>query len=93
MAKKRLISMANLTNEQYTNLWAELMRGLSRDGESIGIDKHALKDAVIALDSYIDATAAEINQAIPQPARNALTIQQKARMLMLIMKYRYTENA
>lgn len=81
--------MATLTTEQRATLWAELMRELSRDGETVGITKPELRAAVDALDTWLDTNAATINTAIPQPARGALTAGQKARLLMFIVRYRY----
>lgn len=85
--------MAVLTTEQRRTLWAELMQELSKDGETVGITKPDLRAAVDAIDTWLDGNAATINTAIPQPARGALTAAQKARMLMFVVKYRYTEGA
>lgn len=85
--------MAVLTTEQRRSLWAEMMRELSRDGETVGVTKTDLRAAVDALDTWLDTNAATINTAIPQPARGALSAAQKARMLMFIVRYRYTEGA
>lgn len=50
--------MATLTTEQRATLWAELMRELSRDGETVGITKPELRAAVDALDTWLDTNAA-----------------------------------
>ena len=85
--------MAELTSEQRRQLWAELMQELSRDGETVSITKAELRAAVDDLDTWLNTNAATINNAIPQPARGALSASQKARLLMFIVRYRYTEGA
>ncbi len=77
--------MALLTNEQILQLRAEYMRKLA----SPTITKADLKAAFEGLDSFFDTNAAAINSAIPQPARGALTTQQKAAIAAYIMMARY----
>ena len=72
-----------------TEVWAELMRDFSTNGESIGVTKPELKAAVDALDDFLDGNAGTINAAIPQPARGTLTVQQKALMLSYVVLKRY----
>lgn len=72
--------MAELTSGQRQELWAELMRELSNDRETVGVTKADLRAAVDALDTWLNSNAATINAAIPQPARSALTAAQKARL-------------
>lgn len=57
-------------------VWAHLMRQ-SALGELSGVTKADLRATVDALDDWIEANQTSINQAIPQPARAALTLQQK----------------
>ena len=83
--------MATLTTAKQRELWAELMQGMSSTGETAALTKPDLLAAVTALDAFMDANAAAINAAIPQPARGALTVTQKARLLMFVLKYRYVE--
>ena len=85
--------MATLSTEQRRALWAELMQELSRDGQTVAITKDDLRAAVDALDTWLDTNAATINTAIPQPARGALTTAQKARLLMFVVRARYTGGA
>jgi hypothetical protein len=85
--------MATLTTAKQKELWAELMQALSSAGETAALTKPDLLAAVTALDAFMDTNASAINNAIPQPARSALTTAQKARLLMLVLKYRYTEGA
>lgn len=81
--------MAVLDELARVEVWAELMRKYSRDGETIGIDKPALRAAVDSIDDYMDDNAAAINAGIPQPARGVLTAQQKALMLSFVVLKRY----
>ena len=81
--------MAVLPNAERVEVWAEYMRQLSNDGESIGVTKPDLRDAVNALDDFMDANAGVINAAIPQPARGTLTTQQKALLLSYVVLKRY----
>jgi len=78
--------MAELTTEQRRALWADFMRV---NTEAIGITKVDLRAAVDAIDTWIDANAASLNSAIPQPARGALSTAQKARLLALVALKRY----
>jgi len=78
--------MAVLTSEQRQALWAEFQRD---DTGEIAVTKPDLRAAVDAIDDWFDANAATINQAIPQPARGALTARQKALLFMHIMTKRF----
>lgn len=52
--------------------------------ENYGLTKADLLAAVDGLDDYFDTNATAINTAIPQPARGALTTQQKALLVAYI---------
>lgn len=56
---------------------------------SIGITKADLAAAVAALDSFFDTNALAINNAIPQPARTALTTRQKALLVIAVIRKRF----
>lgn len=81
--------MAVLPEQDRLELWAELMRRYSVDGETIGVTKPELRAAVDAIDDFMDANAAAINQALPQPARGVLTTAQKAILLTFVVERRY----
>lgn len=85
--------MAELSSAKRQELWAELMRALSVDGETVSITKPELRAAVDALDTWLSNNATAANAILPLPARTSLSAAQKARMLMFIVKYRYTEGA
>ena len=81
--------MATLPDGERAQAWADLMRQWSADGTTIGIDKTELREAVDALDSYLDANAASINSALPTAARTGLTTAQKALLLQYVVARRY----
>ena len=53
------------------------------------LTKADLQAAFNGLDDYVSANQAAINQAVPLPARTALTTAQKARLLMYVVERRY----
>lgn len=82
--------MPVLSEQNRSEAWGAIMRD-SSFGQSIGaITKADLRAAVDALDNFLDANAAAINAAIPQPARAELTTKQKAHLLMLVISRRYS---
>ena len=83
--------MAILNNEDRKKTWAEFMTlGPHRTGQEFGgVVKADLRAAVDGLDDFLNTNAALINAAIPQPARGALTVQQKALLLQLVISRRY----
>ncbi len=90
--KWRITFMAVLTPKQRLELRNETMRD-PRLGLLNGLLKGNLADAINGLDDYVNANAAAINQAIPQPARANLTTQQKALLLMFVVAKRYLTGA
>jgi hypothetical protein len=66
---------------------AEWQRG--NDSPLGALTKADLKAAVDAIDAWIDANAASFNQAIPQPARGALTAKQKAWLFFFVVRRRF----
>jgi hypothetical protein len=81
--------MAVLNEVSRVEVWADLMRQLSNDGDSIGINKVDLRAAVNALDDFMDNNEGAVNSALPQQARSALTVQQKALLLSFVVLKRY----
>ena len=84
--------MAYLSESDRANIWAEFMR--DRDeffkNDTYGnMTKADLRAAVDALDAFLEDNKVAINNSIPQPARNALTSKQKARLLVFIIERRY----
>jgi hypothetical protein len=85
--------MAVLSDSDRTDLWAAFMRGLSDEGSKLDVTKSELRATVDALDDFLHANAAAINSAIPAGPRARLTIPQKARLLMFVIRQRYLKGA
>lgn len=86
--------MAVLSDIGRADCWAELMRELSASGSAVGaITKAELRAAVDAIDGFLHTNAAAINSAIPQPARGVLTSDQKARLLVAVVRQRWIKGA
>jgi len=79
--------MAVLSDPDRFEVWAHTMR--ERILSECTIDKVELRDAVNALDVYLDTNAAAINDALPAAAKAALTKKEKAAMLMYVVAKRY----
>jgi hypothetical protein len=58
-----------------------------------GVLKADVRAAINAIDDYLNTNATSINSAIPQPARAALTTTQKAKLLQLVVQYRYVNGS
>lgn len=85
--------MAVLPDVDRVEIWAELMREYSRDGETIGILKPELRAAVNAVDQWLEDNAVSANEALPEPAKTVLTKQQKALIMLHVIQKRYLEDA
>lgn len=72
--------MAVLDETNRARVCAQMMRQVEL-GSLTGITKTDLRAAVDGVDSWIDTNAAGYNSALPQPARGALTAQQKTLLL------------
>jgi len=81
--------MAVLPDADRVAAWAEAMRLMSDGHEPCSLTKAELRAAIDAVDVWVDDNATAYNTAIPQPARGALTTQQKARLLLLIVRRRF----
>lgn len=82
--------MAVLNTNQRAEAFAQLMRSLPG---TVGITKPDLRAALDAVDDWLDANAASLNSAIPQPARANLTPSQKAHILAFVATHRFKEGA
>lgn len=85
--------MAALPDTDRIAIWADFMRELSSAREPIAVTKADLRAAFNAVDDWVEANAASLNAAIPQPARGALTRQQKARLLTAVVRQRFLKDA
>jgi len=61
--------------------------GTARD--PLPINKVDLRAAVNAIDVWVDSNTTAFNNAIPQPARGALTTKQKANLLLYVVRRRW----
>jgi hypothetical protein len=78
--------MAVLSDGDRVTVWSNFMR--ARFGD-LSVTKADLRAAVNGLDDYLNTNATAINTAIPQPARSALSTQQKAALLQFVVAQRY----
>lgn len=85
--------MAVLSDAERIAVHAEVMRRLSEQRDTVSITKADLRAAINALDDFFNSNATAINNAIPQPARNNLTVSQKALLLMYVIDRRYGAGA
>jgi len=85
--------MAVLTEADRARIWRGFMRHESGRGSALGLTKPDLRAAVDATDDWIEANAASYNAALPQPARGALTQEQKALLFMAVTLTRYNVEA
>ncbi len=60
-------------------------------GTLAGLTKADVLAAVNALDDFMNTNATAVNNAIPQPARSALTTTQKALLLQYVIEKRYVK--
>lgn len=68
---------------------SRLMQLLSERREPLALTKPDFIAAVDAIDQWVEDNAVSYNQALPQPARSALTAAQKAELLSIIAQARY----
>ena len=81
--------MALLTDQQRAEVTAAFMQ---QAAGPLSVLKMDIRAAVDGLDSWYDANAAAANQALPQPARAALSLEDKALMSTLIVNERYVRD-
>lgn len=81
--------MAVMSDTDRQEAWAEYMRQVSNDLETLGVSKAELRAALDAADQWASDNAASFNTALPQPARSVLTASQKARLLTFVVTKRY----
>lgn len=81
--------MAQLTDGQRRAIWRDYMRVSSDAREPLALTKQELRVAIDATDAFIDGLATPFNNALPAPARAALTPKQKVRVFMAVAKARF----
>lgn len=82
--------MAQLSTEVRRKLCAEYQSDLSGAREALaGVSKATLLSAVAAIDTWLDTNATALNNALPAAAKTGLTVEQKARLLTMVVKARW----
>lgn len=84
--------MAVLPANERSAVSADYQRYKSDARESIPITKAQLRAAIDAIDDWLEANAAALNAAIPQPARGALNAQQKLDLILRVLNRRVRGN-
>jgi hypothetical protein len=79
----------SLTTPQRRQVWKDWVQQLSDKREALNVSKAELKAAIDGIDEFLDNNQAEINKAIPLPARTNLTARQKAELLSIVVLKRF----
>jgi hypothetical protein len=85
--------MAVLTDPDRAAIAAQMNRDISSAREPLACVRADIRATVDALDTFLNANATAINNAIPAGPRAALTSAQKARILAAVIKQRYGAGA
>lgn len=81
--------MAVLSDEDRRTLWAEFMDHQSAVRASMGmLTKADLRAAIDAVDARLDQSEAGNNAALPEPARQQLSIKQKVGVYVAVARRR-----
>lgn len=80
--------MALMSDSDRAEVNAEFQRD-GRLGACGALTKADVRAAINALDVFLNSNAAAINSAIPNPARSALTVSQKALLLVHVIQKRF----
>lgn len=68
------------------------MQELSRLRETANLLKTDFQAAVNGIDQFLHDNRVAINNAFPEPSRTNLTVKQKARLLVYVIKKRYDKD-
>lgn len=85
--------MAALSNADRAAAWADWMRDVSDAREPCAFTKAQGRAAFDAIDQWFSDNAATLNSALPAAFRTSATTQQKARLLMAVIRQRYIKGA
>ena len=85
--------MAVLSDTNRADVWAEFMRQLSLERESLNVVKADLRAAVNAVDDWVETNKTAFNLALPIISRTNLTAAQKARLLSFVVTKRFVTGA
>jgi len=79
-----------LTVEQKQALYDKFIEFGKENRGSLGnFGKQDLRDAIGAIDQWVEDNQASYNQAIPEPCRAELTLKQKVILLMYVVNRRW----
>lgn len=81
--------MAALSDSDRAGLLKAFGADVSQARTALNLSRAELRAAINSIDDWIDSNAASFNAAIPQPARGALTGQQKADLLLRVVRRRF----
>ena len=81
--------MAVLIDNDRITMMQKFAQDMSGTRTAVSIVKADLRAAVNAIDDWVEANASAFNTTIPQPARGALTTQQKAKLLWYVVQRRF----
>ncbi len=81
--------MAVLGDNDRVTMVQKFAQDMSGTRTAVSIVKADMRAAVNAIDDWVQANASAFNTAIPQPARGALTTQQKAKLLWYVVQRRF----
>ncbi len=81
--------MAALSDSDRFSVWAQYMSDAGSERQAPPLSKVDLRAAINAIDDWVDTNTTAFNNAIPQPARGALTTKQKANLLLYVVTKRY----
>jgi hypothetical protein len=85
--------MAVLIDADRAAVSGDFQRDKSAVREAFGaLVKADIRAAINAIDDWLDVNAAALNTAIPQPARAALTTQQKLDLILRVLQRRVKGN-
>lgn len=79
----------SLSVHEIGSIWKGFMGELSRDNIPVKYNKNVLKDAITAIDDWIENNMASFNNAIPADIRGKLTSKQKIQLLFYVIKKRW----
>ncbi len=85
--------MAVLSDADRKDIWAAFMDESTSSRDKLDVSKTELRAAVNAIDQFLDANAAALNNAIPAAPRAKLTAAQKARLLVAVVRRRHLRGA
>lgn len=81
--------MAILNDEDRVQIWSNYMAQISGRRESMALTKSDLREAIDAVDDWLDTADAAIYQALPEVAQSSLTAGQVRDLFMLVLSKRH----